>query len=217
MTYSTFLFDLDGTVVDSVELILRSYRHTMRTHRGEEPPDDLWLRGLGTPIWVQLQHWTEDPKEIAAMVETYRDYNMTHHDALVRPYDGIVSVVRRLNRLGKRLGLVTSKVRTGAVRGLKVAGLEAEFDIIVGADEVKNPKPHPEPVLVALELLGASAEGAVFIGDSRYDLVSGRDAGVKTAAALWGPFPRATLEDLKPDYWLQHPEDISLLAPDLDT
>jgi pyrophosphatase PpaX len=209
--YSTFLFDLDGTVVDSVELILRSYRHTMRTHRGEEPPDELWLQGLGTPIWMQLRYWTEDPAEIAAMVETYRVYNLTHHDELVRPYDGIVAVVRRLKELGKRVGLVTSKVRSGAVRGLRIAGLESAFDVIVGADEVQNPKPHPEPVLFALEQLGAPAREAVFIGDSRFDIVSGHAAGVKTAAALWGPFPRSHLEDLKPDYWLERPEDINSL------
>jgi pyrophosphatase PpaX len=214
VTYSTFLFDLDGTVVDSVELILRSYRHTMRTHRGEEPPDELWLQGLGTPIWVQLRLWSEDPAEIAAMVETYRDYNMTHHDDLVRPYDGVVAAVRRLKDLGKRLGLVTSKVRSGAVRGLRVAGLESAFDIIIGADDVQNPKPHAEPVLVALKQLGARAEDAVFIGDSRHDIESGHAAGVKTAAALWGPFPRSHLEDLEPDYWLERPEDITLLAPD---
>jgi pyrophosphatase PpaX len=209
--FSTFLFDLDGTVVDSVELILRSYRHTMRTHRGEQPPDEMWLRGLGTPIWVQLRQWTDDPVEIAAMVETYRVYNMTHHDELVRPYDGIVGAVRRLKDLGKRIGLVTSKVRSGAVRGLRVAGLEAAFDLIVGADDVQNPKPHPEPVLVALEQLGARAQEAVFIGDSRHDLVSGHAAGVKTAAALWGPFPRSHLEDLEPDFWLDRPEDIDVL------
>ena len=215
MKFSTFLFDLDGTVVDSIELILRSYRHTMRTHRGEEPPDELWLQGLGTPIWVQLRHWTDDPDEIAAMVETYRDYNMTHHDDLVRPYDGIVEVVRWLKQRGNRLGLVTSKVRSGAVRGLRVAALEAAFDVIVGADEVKNPKPHPEPVLVALAQLGARSDETVFIGDSRFDIVSGRAAGVKTAAALWGPFPRSHLEDLEPDFWLERPLDIrSLAAPD---
>jgi len=214
VNFSTFLWDLDGTVVDSVELILRSYRHTMRTHRGEVPPDDLWLEGLGKPIWVQLRHWSQDPVEIAAMVETYRDYNMTHHDELVRPYAGVVDVVNLLKARGKRIGLVTSKVRTGAERGLRVAGLMAAFDIIVPADEVTNPKPHPEPVLIAMERLGAGPEETVFIGDSRHDIVSGHAANVKTAAALWGPFQRSDLEDLHPDYWLDRPEDVARLAPD---
>jgi pyrophosphatase PpaX len=210
---STFLFDLDGTLIDSVELILRSYRHTLRTHRGMVPPDELWLKGLGTPIRVQLRQWTEDPAEIEEMAATYSVYNLEHHDALVRPYDGIVSAVRNLKKEGKRLGLVTSKVRSGAIRGLKAAGLEPAFDVIVGADDVRHPKPHPEPVLAALDRLGAQPDEAVFIGDSRHDLESGRAAGVKTAAALWGPFDRSHLADLEPDYWLERPEDIRMLAP----
>jgi len=211
VTFGTFLFDLDGTLIDSVELILRSYRHTLRTHRGVEPPDELWLKGLGTPIRVQLRQWTDDPAEIDAMAQTYTTYNLEHHDALVRPYDGIVSAVTRLRERGKRLGLVTSKVRSTALRGLRLAGIADAFDVIVGADEVFHPKPHPEPVLTALERLGVGREDVVFIGDARHDMVCGRAAGVATAAALWGPFDRAHLEDLDPDYWLERPEDLENL------
>ena len=132
----------------------------------------------------------------------------------MRPYDGVVAAVRALRHEGKTLGLVTSKTRSGALRGLRVAGLEDAFTAIVGADEVTHPKPHPEPVLKALELLEAPAKGAVFIGDSRHDITCGRAAGVKTAAVLWGPFDRSHLEDLAPDYWLERPEDLTLLSPD---
>jgi pyrophosphatase PpaX len=209
---STFLFDLDGTLIDSVELILRSYRHTLRIHRGLEPPDDEWMAGLGTPLWVQFRRWTADEAEIRAMVETYRDYNLSHHDELVRAYDGVVEQVRALRAAGKTLGLVTSKLRGGALRGLRLVGIEDQFTVVVGSDEVTHPKPHPEPVLTALERLGRPPEGTVFIGDSRHDLESGRAAGVKTAAVLWGPFDRAHLQDLEPDYWLERPEDLAELG-----
>jgi pyrophosphatase PpaX len=211
---STFLFDLDGTLIDSIELILRSYRHTMRLHRGHEPPDHVWMTGLGTPLWVQFRHFSDDPAEIEAMVATYRAYNLAHHDELVRPYEGVVEAVRALRHRGKTLGLVTSKMRSGALRGLVVAELEDVFDVIVGSDEVTHPKPHPEPVLAALARLGAAPETAVFIGDSRHDIECGRAAGVKTAAALWGPFDRSHFADLQPDYWLERPEDLSLLTAD---
>ena len=209
---STFLFDLDGTLIDSIELILRSYRHTMRAHRGLEPPDEMWMQGLGTPLRVQFRHWTEDPAEIEAMVATYRAYNLEHHDELVRPYEGVVAAVRDLRRKGRTLGLVTSKMREGALRGLELAGLEDHFELIVGADDVTHPKPHPEPVLKALEQLGAPAADTVFIGDSRHDIECGRAAGVKTAAVLWGPFDRTHLADLAPDYWLEKPEDLATLV-----
>ena len=214
MTLSTFLFDLDGTLIDSIELILTSYRHTLKVHRGIEPPDAVWMKGLGTPLWVQFRDWTDDPAEIEAMVATYRTFNLANHDAMVRPYDGVVEQVQRLKTAGKTLGLVTSKLRGGALRGLRVAGLETEFDLVVGSDDVQHPKPHPEPVLKALERLGRPAAEAVFIGDSRHDLECGRAAGVRTAAVLWGPFGRSDLEDLAPDYWLERPQDLRSLTPD---
>jgi pyrophosphatase PpaX len=207
---STVLFDLDGTLIDSIELILQSYKHTMQLHRpGLETPDDVWMAGLGTPLWVQFRDWTEDQAEIAAMVATYREYNLAHHDAMVRPYDGVVEQVRALKRAGKRLGIVTSKLRSGAFRGLKRAAIEDQFDAVVGSDDVTHPKPHPEPVLKALDMLGAAAAQAVFIGDSRHDMECGRAAGVRTAAVLWGPFDRPHLADLNPDYWLETPADLS--------
>ena len=210
MTFSTFLFDLDGTLIDSIELILRSYRHTMGLHRCNEPcpPDDVWMKGLGTPLYAQFREWTQDAAEIEAMVQTYREYNLTHHDALVKPYEGVVSEVLRIRAAGKRLGLVTSKLRDGAQRGLKISGLDEAFDIIVGCDDVTHYKPHPEPVLKAIDALGVSPGEAVFIGDSRHDMECGRAAGVKTAAVLWGPFSRTYLEDLSPDYWLEKPEQL---------
>jgi pyrophosphatase PpaX len=202
------LFDLDGTLIDTIELILRSYRHTMRAHRGAVPPDEQWMQGLGTPLAVQFRRWSDDPAEIAAMVATYRAYNHEHHEALARPYPGVSDAVLRLRGNGTRLAVVTSKLRDGTRRGLRLAQLEAAFDAIVCADDVTHPKPHAEPVLTALQLLGVPAADAVFIGDARPDLLCGRAAGVRTAAALWGPFDRAHLADLEPDYWLERPADI---------
>jgi pyrophosphatase PpaX len=209
---TTFLFDLDGTLLDSVELILRSYKYMLKQHRGIEGTDQQWLRGLGTPLTSQLKQFTDDPQEVAAMIETYRVYNFEHHDRLAKPYDGVVDEVRHLDRLGKTIAIVTSKYRRGTMMGLKLLGLEDCIDFIVPADEVTNPKPHPEPVLKALAISGAAADETVFIGDSRHDMECGRDAGVKIAAVLWGPFDRAHLADLEPDYWLERPADLRLLT-----
>ncbi|HET9387455.1 MAG TPA: pyrophosphatase PpaX [Gemmatimonadales bacterium] len=210
---STFLFDLDGTIIDSIELILRSYRHTMELHRCNEPmpPDAMWIAGLGTPLWAQFGQITEDKEEIERMVQTYRTYNLTHHDALVKPYQGVVDEIRRMKDAGKQLGVVTSKLHDGAMRGLRISGLDEVFDIVIGCDDVTHSKPHPEPVLKAVDELGVQADETVFVGDSRHDMESGRAAKVKTAAVLWGPFDRAHLEDLRPDYWLEKPEDLRQL------
>ncbi|HEV2670877.1 MAG TPA: pyrophosphatase PpaX [Gemmatimonadales bacterium] len=213
MPLTTVLFDLDGTIIDSIELILRSYRHTMQLHRGDEPmpPDEMWINGLGTPLWAQFGQITEDKEEIEAMVQTYRTYNLTHHDALVKPYEGVVDEIRRLKDAGMRLGVVTSKLRDGAMRGLRISELDDVFDIVIGCDDVTNSKPHPEPVLKAVAALGVQHPETAFVGDSRHDMESGRAAGVKTAAVLWGPFDRAHLADLAPDYWLEKPADLRQL------
>ena len=204
----TVLFDLDGTLIDSVRLILDSYHHTLEHHGLPARTDEEWLKGVGTPLQVQFAAWREHPKKLEAMIATYREYNLKHHDQMVTVYPGVVEAVREIKAAGRQTGLVTSKNRQGAVRGLKLVGLEALIDVLVCADEVANPKPHPEPVEKAVELLGADTTTTVYVGDSVHDMHSGRAAGVRTAAALWGPFDQDYLEPTKPDYWLKTPGDL---------
>jgi pyrophosphatase PpaX len=206
----TFLFDLDGTLIDSVRLILDSYHHTLAAHGLPPRSDEDWLRGVGTPLTVQFAEW-QDPGMLEALVATYREYNLANHDRMVTVYPGIVEAVQAVRNAGRATGLVTSKNRAGALRGLALAKLEAMMDVLVCADEVTNPKPHPEPVEKALALLGAEPATAVYVGDSIHDMVSGRAAGVRTAAALWGPFGREHLAGATPDYWLETPGDLAAL------
>ncbi len=203
------LFDLDGTLIDSTELILQSYRHTLREHHGTVPPDEVWLAGLGTPLRAQFRVATDDPAEIERMVETYSEFNFAHHDHMVRPFPGIHAAVSALKAGGMTLGVVTSKARAGLHRGLSVCGLEHLFDTLISVDDVTRHKPHPEPVLKALESLNSHARRTVFIGDSPHDMAAGRAAGVFTAAALWGPFNREHLQSHSPDYWLDSPAEIT--------
>ena len=204
----TVLFDLDGTLIDSVRLILDSYHHTLATHGLPPRTDEEWLQGVGTPLTVQFAEWRDDPAALEAMIATYREYNLLHHDRMVTVYPGVVEAVRTIRERGVATGLVTSKNRLGALRGLTLARLEAMMDVLVCADEVSNPKPHPEPVEKAVALLGADPAGTVYVGDSIHDMRSGRAAGVRTAAVLWGPFGRSHLEGAEPDYWLERPEEL---------
>jgi pyrophosphatase PpaX len=204
----TALFDLDGTLIDSIRLILDSYHHTLTQHNLPARTDDEWLRGVGTPLHIQFSAWRDSPEILEAMIATYREYNLKHHDRMVTIYPGVLEAIRQIKSAGIQTGLVTSKNRQGAIRGLKLVGLEALMDVMVCADEVTNHKPHPEPVEKAVSLLGASPASTVYVGDSIHDMHSGRAAGVKTAAALWGPFKRDHLEGAKPDYWLETPEEL---------
>ena len=207
----TVLFDLDGTLIDSVRLILDSYHHTLAAHGLPPRTDEYWLRGVGTPLNVQFSEWGHDPGTLNAMIATYREYNLANHDRMVAVYPGIVAALESIRAAGLRTGLVTSKNRQGALRGLTLVKLEQMMDVLVCADEVTHPKPHPEPVEKAIALLGADPETTVYVGDSIHDMHSGRAAGVRTAAALWGPFSRSHLEDAIPDYWLETPADLIAL------
>jgi pyrophosphatase PpaX len=207
----TCLFDLDGTLIDSIELIRQSYAHTLRSHGVPEVGHEHWLAGLGRPLSWQFQQFTDDPREVEAMIATYRVFNLARHDAMVTPFAGVLEAVRELKVRGVKLGIVTSKLRSGAHRGLKHCGLEGFFDVIVGSDDVAQHKPEPEPVLHALSQLRADAANAVMVGDSPHDLASGRSAGTATAAVAWGPFPADELRATQPNYWIAHPREIATL------
>lgn len=210
---NTVLLDLDGTLIDSRDLILSSFRHTMETHLGWVPPDGAWLANMGKPLITQLRGFAETEHQAAEMMETYRQHNAREHDRVVRPFPGMSETLRRLRASGYRLGVVTSKMREMAVRGLETCGLPLDwFSALVTADDPVAHKPDPAPVALALERTGAaSAARALFVGDSVWDLLAGRAAGTATAAALWGPFGREDLTDGAPDYWLAEPPAIGEL------
>lgn len=208
---TTVLFDLDGTLLDSIQLIIDSYHHSLASHGIPARSDAEWLAGIGTPLRVQFRDWAHDPVLFDALVETYRDYNISNHDSRCRGYPGAVEMVRTIRDQGLRTGLVTSKQRAGAERGLRLLCLDSAMDVVIGADDVVNPKPHPEPLLKAAEQLAVDPRSAIYVGDSVHDMESGRAAGMRTAAALWGPFRQSDLIRTEPDYWLETPADLLTL------
>jgi pyrophosphatase PpaX len=202
------LYDFDGTLADSTELIMRCYRHTMATHLGAPPPDEEWLRGFGTPLETQIARFARTAEEREGMLATYREHQDALHDQLLAPFPGAAETVAELARRGVGLAIVTSKLRRSTLRGMDRCGITRHFEVIVTPEDVRNPKPHPESVLVALERLGVSPAEALFVGDSPHDMAAGRGAGTRTAAALWGPFPREALLAERPDMLLDRQEDV---------
>lgn len=181
------LFDLDGTLIDSIELIIDSYQHVFATHNLPALTRAEIIEGIGTPLWTVFSGYTDDRTVIDQWIATYRAFNLAHHDSRVTAFPGVVEMLRALNAAGRPLGLVTSKAHAGAERGLRLIGVRDLFTVIVGADDVTHPKPHPEPVRRALELLGAIADEVYFVGDSHHDIASGKAAGTRTIGVTWGP------------------------------
>lgn len=210
------LFDLDGTLVDSIELILSSFRHTFRTHFGTVPPDSKWIAGLGTPLFTQLREFTQDDALASEMIATYRAYQMEHHDSLMRAYAGVPEAMAELRAAGHPTALVTSKMGDLAHRALRFTGIDGTIDLVIGMEDSTRHKPDPEPVRIALEKLGREPSEAVFLGDSPHDILAGNAAGVVTVAAQWGPFTHAELDAARPAHQVATMRDFPPLVSMLE-
>ena len=202
MTLPAILFDLDGTLIDTIELILSSARHAFEEWP-VRPTDEEWVRGIGTPLVQQLRAYAANDDEVALLLARYRRYQNEHHDRLTRCYDDVPDVIAALADRGHQLAVVTSKASPIAHQSLAFVGLDHFFPVVVGYDDTARHKPDPEPVRVALSRLGVSPDDAVFVGDSPHDILSGNGADVTTIAALWGPFDRETLADARPDHFIE--------------
>lgn len=210
----TCLFDLDGTLIDSIELIFRSYEHTYAAHGLAVPSRAELLDGLGRPLSAQFGRGGATPARVEELIATYRAYNLEHHDDLVRAYPGVREGLVSLRDRGVRLGIVTSKRRDTARRGLDTCGLGDLFETVVGLEDCVRHKPDPEPVRNGLERMAADAARAAYVGDSPHDLVAGRAAGVRVFGVAWGPFPRSTFADVPMDGWIDDPRAIAGLSGD---
>jgi pyrophosphatase PpaX len=194
---ATWLFDFDGTLVDSVELMLASFRHAAVLVLGAAPPDEELRRGIGRPLIDQMR--ALDSSRADQLFDAYLEHNLAHHADLLRPYPGVDQLLDTLSATGRRLGIVTSKRRDSVEMGIELLGIDAEFAAIVTWEDTARHKPAPDPVLRALELLDADPGDAMYIGDSAWDIRAGRAAGVVTAAALWGAAPAQELIAERPD------------------
>ena len=202
MTLPAILFDLDGTLIDTIELILSSARHAFEEWP-VRPTDEEWVRGIGTPLVQQLRAYAANDDEVALLLARYRRYQNEHHDRLTRCYDDVPDVISALADRGHQMAVVTSKASPIAHQSLAFVGLDHFFPVVVGYDDTARHKPDPEPVRVALSRLGVSPDDAVFVGDSPHDILAGNGADVMTIAALWGPFDRETLADARPDHFIE--------------
>jgi pyrophosphatase PpaX len=182
--YPNVLFDLDGTLIDSGAIILASFRHATRTVLAREIPDaELAALVGGSNIHDQMR--AIDAERVEELVRVYREHNEPLHDDL-EAFEGIEMVLAELKGQGRRLGIVTAKRRKTVDLAFAVLPLERYFDVVVTSDMTERHKPDPEPVLTAIELLGATVAATAFVGDSPFDVGAGKAAGVFTVAVAWG-------------------------------
>jgi pyrophosphatase PpaX len=209
------LFDLDGTLIDSIDLLVESMEYAY-ADRAVRPPVDEWVAAIGTPLDAMLRRWAQDDDDVRTLRARYREFQFAHHDRMTRAYPGAVEAVRALHAAGHPLAVVTSKLAAGARRSLAFIGIEECFAAVVGIDATERHKPEPEPVWHALERLGSPPRSrTVFVGDSVHDMRAGNAAGVSTAAALWGPSTRDQLAPGTPTWWMHDFRDLPPIVAEL--
>ena len=208
--FDPVVFDLDGTVVDTVELIVESFRFATRTVLGEVLPDDVIIAGVGQPLMFQMERLSEEHAQ--ELCNVYREYNHRRHDELIRGYDGVAELLEGLKAANRRLGIVTSNSRDTTRMAFRAVGLAEHFDVVVTASDTTEHKPSPVPLLLCLDRLGAGAGGSIYVGDSPYDMQAGAAAGMATAAVAWGVFGKEALLAAAPDYWLEEPRELLALC-----
>ena len=207
MRFPVVLFDLDGTLIDSGAMILASFKHAARTVLGREVPDERILAAVGGPGLLE-QMRELDASRVDELVRTYREHNEPLH-AELRACPGIEDVLERLSEEGRRLGVVTAKRGATIQLAFDVLPIAQYFDAIVGSDETERHKPHPDPILRALELLDAQPHEAAYVGDSPFDVRAAKAASVFAIAVAWGGIHAdEVLRREEPDAFVRRAEEL---------
>lgn len=205
------LFDLDGTVIDSVDHIVACWQHTVRACLGREIGREEVLRTLGRALLECFEEVA--PGRSGEMREVYRAYQVQTHDTMVMPVPGAVETLERLKAAGLLLGLATSKPLQVAHEGMALFNLAPLFDTLVTYEDTSRHKPYPDPVLVACERLGVEAGDALYVGDAVVDIQAGKAAGSRTAGVTWGAASRDDLLAAGPDYVISEIGELLAIGP----
>ncbi|MFD3262171.1 pyrophosphatase PpaX [Paenibacillus lentus] len=206
MKIDTVLFDLDGTIVDTNELIIASFQHVLDKHKQPHTREQI-IPYMGMTLEQQFQAFS-GWQDVAELVTDYRSFNTVHHDTMVKGFPHVDEVISALKDKGIKVGIVTTKIRPSTMRVLELFGLLKYMDTIVTVQDVTHPKPHPEPVLTAMERLNADPKRTLMVGDSPADIKSAQAAGALSAAVAWSLKGAEELKKYNPDYILEDMLDL---------
>lgn len=207
LRYDTVLFDLDGTLIDSNELIIVSFLHVLEKYfPGKYTREDL-VPHMGKTLFEQMELFggTEMRDELA---QAYREYNELVHDEWIREFPHVRETLAALKELGVTMGVVTTKQRKTAVMGSDVCGVSPYMSTFITFQDTEKHKPSPDPVLKAMENLGADPAKTLMVGDTQFDIQAGHNAGTHSAAVAWSLKGSEFLQQFQPEYILQDMTDL---------
>lgn len=205
--FKGIVFDLDGTLSDSVAMILKSSEST-HSKMGLPWDKEAVSAFIGRPLVETAACFA--PGREAEYLENFKEYNMMYMPKMIKPFPGVPTLLAKLQEAGAGLAIVTSRHQWGADWSLEILGLEGVFDAVLGAETTEKHKPNAEPALLALEKLGVAPADAVFIGDAAVDIGCGKAAGMATIGVGWG-VAGDTLRAAEPDYFVRDVNELTRL------
>ncbi|MEU9026726.1 HAD family hydrolase [Streptomyces sp. NPDC048383] len=203
------LFDVDGTLVDTNHLHVVCWWEALR-QAGHDVPTHAIHRAVGLPgedLLARLLGEGRDPSRDEALSAAHATLYATYFDRLPA-FDSAAELLRELDRRGRRVVLVTSAKDNELDALRRALAADDAISATASSDDVSEGKPAPEPVRHALSLVGAPAQGSVFVGDTVWDMKAGTRAGVTCVGLLCGGIPRADLEDAGAHAVYRDPADL---------
>ncbi len=203
MSLEAVLFDFDGTIVDTTELIHESMRRTAAEVLGRNLSRETLMANVGQPLPRQMELLADgQPEKAEELLEVYLHHNDKLHEDLIEEFPNVEASLTRLRDAGLRLAIVTSKRRVSVEMALdSFPDLRHAFDVFVTMEDTTEHKPRPAPLLKGLELLDdVPPERAAYVGDAPFDVAAARAAGITSVAVSWGAFTREALRAAEPDH-----------------
>lgn len=207
--YNYYLFDADGTIIDTAELIWKCFENTARII-GNVPIEKATVMGhIGLTLRDQMSVYFGKIPDTT--FEEYRkihmDYQLKIYKEYLRLYDGVSETLSMLKTAGKKCAVVTSRFRHSVDLYLRDLGINSYFDAIITPESTEHHKPHAEPALKALQMIEGNTSEAIFIGDATFDIECGTNAGIDTAFVEWSMNDRTSLR-VQPTYYLKTMADL---------
>lgn len=215
MKYNAVLFDFDGTLADSNELINRTHLTILEElFPGEY--NMTTVRQFNGPSLEEV-YGTLKPDRTVELVEKYRRLNSQLHDNMIKPFDGVKNELTFLKDAGVQLAIVSAKRDDMIKRGLNVLGIKDSVEIVIGSNRYTHPKPHPEPIYRALAELNEPHEKVIMVGDSQHDIAAAKNAGIPSVFVSWSEKTVAEIAPYEPDYIVSSMIELSELVLQKET
>lgn len=216
MRYQAVIFDFDGTVADTNDLVLESWQHTYEARRGRREDPAHILQSFGEPLYTTMaKEFPEWPVE--ETVAIYREFQVGIFEKMIRPFPGMLELMRDLKARGIGASIVTSRLRGTTLQGLEVFGAMDLAEHIVTYEDTKAHKPAPDPVLLGIGRLGSTPETTLVVGDSAYDILCAHNAGARAVLVTWSEAAAAGGFDepgAAPDFTAGSAEELASLILD---